>query len=158
MSISLLMLFAAGAAEAAPPSLAKRPVEDRSMAEPQRTVTPPAPADAALQTRIADLVSRARSAEQAFATLLPQAKKAASSAGSEGSETWVAAQLLLSALEDARAPATQALSELDSTIAERLNSGGDAGLIELQAADVQVAALTEAQQRELDSLRTRLTR
>lgn len=157
-SIFALTLFAAGVATAAPPSLAKRPVEDRSMAEPERAVTPPAPADAALQTQIANLVSRAQSAEQAFATLLPRAKQAAGSAGGEGSEGWVAAQLLLSALEDARAPATQALSELDSTIATRLNSGTDAGLLELQAADTQVAALTEAQQRELDSLRKRLTR
>jgi hypothetical protein len=142
----------------APPSLAKRPVEDRGMAEPMREVAPPAPADAALQTQIAGLVEKARGGQRAFADLLPRARAAAAGAGSEGSESWIAAQLLLSALEDARAASTQALSELDSTIALRLNGGSDAGLTELQAADIEAAALADAQQRELDSLRGRLSR
>lgn len=158
VTILALMLVPAAASAAAPPSLAKRPVEDRSMAEPVRQVTPPAPADAALQAQIAGLVEKAQGGQTAFADLLPQASRAVSAAGAQDSESWIAAQQLLSALEEARAPSTQALSELDSTIAMRLNGGTEAGLAELQAADTQVAALTERQQRELDSLRSRLSR
>lgn len=158
LMIFALLLLPAIPAIAAPPSLAKRPVEDRSMAEPVRQATPPAPADAALQAQIAGLVGKAQGGQTAFAALLPQASRAVSTAGAQDSESWIAAQQLLSALEDARAPSTQALSELDSTIAVRLNGGAEAGIAELQAADTQVAALIQGQQRELDSLRSRLSR
>ena len=157
LSIFALILLST-AAEAAPPSLAKRPVEDRSMAEPVREVTPPAPADAALAARIAELVGRAEGGQRAFAELLPRARTAASGAGGEGSESWIAAQQLLTALESARAPNTSALSDIDTLIMTRLNGGGEVGLAELQAADARLSALAEAQQQELDTLRGRISR
>lgn len=152
------MLLAAVAAQAAPPSLAKRPVEDKSMAEPQRTVAPPAPADAPLTAQIAELVDKAEDGQRAFAALLPRAQSAAAAAAGEGSESWIAAQQLLTALESARAPSTSALSEIDTLIATRLDDGSEDGLTELQAADTRLSALAEAQQKELDGLRGRISR
>jgi len=152
------LLLAACAGENVGPSLAKRPIENLDLAEPVRQVTPPAPADAALRTRIAGIVERAESGQRAFAALLPKAESAASAAGADGSESWVSAQQLLSALESERAPSTAALSELDALIAARLKEGNEAGLTELQAADGQVAALVDSQQSDLDRLRARIAR
>jgi hypothetical protein len=152
------LMLAACADASAGPSLAKRPIENLDLAEPVRQVAPPAPADAALRARIAGIVERADSGQRAFAALLPKAESAASAAGAEGSETWLTAQQLLSALESERAPSTAALSELDALIAARLKEGNEAGLTELQAADGQVAALVDAQQRDLDRVRSRIAR
>jgi hypothetical protein len=140
------------------PSLAKRPIEDRDLSEPVRQVAPPAPADAALQTQIAALEQRAQAGQSAFAALLPRAESAASAAGLDGSESWIAAQELLSALESERAPSTAALAELDALVAERVRSGSDAGLAELQAAHAQVTALVDSQQHDLDRIRARIAR
>lgn len=151
-------MLAATSAAAAPPSLAKRPVEDRTMAEPVRDVLAPAPADTALKARIDGLVAQGADGQRAFDAQLPQARVAAASAGNEGSEGWIAAQQSLSALEAARTSSTAALSEIDTLIATRLAAGSDDGLTELRAADDRLIALTVAQQKELDSLRSRLSR
>lgn len=152
------LLLAGCASEAIGPSLAKRPIEDRDMSEPVRQVSPPAPADAPLKAQIAGLVARAEAGQSAFAALLPKAESAASAAGPDGSESWIAAQQLVSALESARAPSPGALAELDALMATRLKDGNEAGLTELQAADQQVAALVEAQQHDIDRIRARIAR
>lgn len=150
------LLLAGCASEGVGPSLARRPIEDRDLSEPVRQVAPPAPADAALKAQIDGLVTRAQTGQRAFAALLPKVETAAASAGTEGSESWVAAQQLLSALESERAPSTSALSELDTLIAMRLKDGNDAGQTELQAADRQIEALVQAQQSDIDRLRARI--
>lgn len=150
-------LLPACAGEAVGPSLAKRPVENGTMADPVREVAAPAPAGANLRNQIAGLVTRAKAGDSAFAALLPKARSAAAGAGAEGSESWIAAQQLLSALEEARAPTTQSLSELDALVTARLNNGEE-GLVELQAADAEVAGLVESQQRTFDSLRGQISR
>jgi hypothetical protein len=152
------ILLTACAGEAIGPSLAKRPIESRSMTEPVREAAVPAAADAELRTQIARLTDSAQAGQRAFAALLPRARSAASAAGPEGSESWITAQQLFSALENERAPTTRALADLDALIANRLKEGTEAGIVELQAADAEAAALVEAQQRELDSLRVRLSR
>jgi hypothetical protein len=152
------LILAACTSEGVGPSLAKRPIETLDLSEPVRQVAPPAPADAALKTQIEALVARAQSGQAAFSALLPKAESAASTAGADGSESWVAAQQLLSALESERAPSTSALSELDSLITTRLKAGNETGQAELQAADAQIAALVEAQQRDLDRIRARIVR
>ncbi|MBA2919437.1 hypothetical protein GON01_10280 [Sphingomonas sp. MAH-20] len=155
----LVPLMLAGCASAGVgPSLAKRPIEDRDLSEPVRQVAPPAPADASLKAQIDGLVARARAGQSGFAALLPKAESAASGAGADGSESWVVAQELLSALESERAPSTTALAELDALIAERVKTGSEAGLTELQAADAEVGAIVEAQQRDLDRIRARIVR
>ncbi|MFD1612344.1 hypothetical protein ACFSCW_11070 [Sphingomonas tabacisoli] len=152
------VMLAGCTGQAIGPSLAKRPVEGQSFDEPARTAAAPVVADAGLLSRIADLVARAQAGQRAFADLLPRAREAASGAGAEGSEGWIAAQQLLSALESARAPSTQALGELDALLAERVNTGKEDGLNELQGADTQVSTLVDAQQSELASIRARISR
>jgi hypothetical protein len=155
--LASLMLSACSSAGIGP-SLAKRPIESRDLSEPVREAVPPAPADASLRAQIERLVQRAQAGQNAFAALQPKAESAATAAGADGSESWVAAQELLSALESERAPSTAALAELDALIAERVRAGSDAGLAELRAADAQVTQLVDAQQRDLDRIRARIVR
>ena len=154
----MLLLLSACAGEVVGPSLAKRPIESRSMAEPVREIARPAPADATLTGRIAGLVERARAGQRDFAALRTRAEAAAAAAGPQGSESWIAAQQLLSALEGARGPTTAALAELDRMILDGLAGGNEAGTVELQQANAEVAALVTAQQRDFDSLRNRIVR
>lgn len=152
------LMLAGCTGQAIGPSLAKRPVEGQSFDEPARTHAAPATADAGLRSRIANLVGRAQGGQRAFADLLPRAREAASGAGVEGSEGWIAAQQLLSALESARAPSTQALGELDALLAERVNTGKEDGLAELQAANSQVSSIVDTQNSELAAVRARINR
>jgi hypothetical protein len=152
------LMLAACADAGAGPSLAKRPIESLDLGEPVRQVAPPVPADATLRARIAGIMEAAQSGQRAFAALLPKADSAASAAGADGTESWVAAQQLLSALESERAPSTAALAELDALIATRLKDGNEAGLTELEAADSKIAALVDAQQADLDRIRARIVR
>lgn len=153
-----LLVLAACAGSTAGPSLSKRPIENMPLTEPQVEVSPPPVADPALRTRIESLVAQAREGQGAFAALLPRARQAAASAGAEASESWIAAQQLLSAAEAARAPSTRALGELDAIIAAQLQRGSDEGLAELQAAQAELAPLVQEQQRAIDDLRERIRR
>jgi hypothetical protein len=140
------------------PSLAKRPIESRSMAEPVSTPAQAQLADADLQSQIDGLIDRANVGQRAFAGLLPRARAAALAAGPEGSESWIVAQQLLTALEAARAASPDALARLDAMLATRALAGDEAGLSELQAAQQLVATTTDGQNRALEELRARISR
>lgn len=151
-----LLLLPACTASTGGPSLARRPVESGDMSEPVRPIATPAPASASLSKQVGDLVARAKQGEQEFAALLPRARSAAAASGKEGSETWLTAQQLLSALEGARAKSTAALSELDALATSALNSDAETGTTELAAANAEVAAIVNKQQAALDEVRTRI--
>jgi len=159
-ALLLAPVLLAGCAQSAGvgPSLARRPIESRDLREPVREAAAPTAADAQLGGEIEGLVNRARVGERDFAGLLPRAEAAAASAGAQGSESWLAAQQLLSALEAARGTTTSALGRLDALLAERVLARNEAGLADLQAAQQQVAALAEAQQRQFDRLQARISR
>lgn len=152
------LLLAACAGDSTGPSLAKRPIESRSLEEPVREPVVPAPADRALRVLVDEQLERARKSQRAFAELLPRAEAATGAAGAEGSESWIAAQQLLSALEGAREGTTGALGRLDALIAERVLAGEDAGLAELQAAQGEIAELSEQQRETFERLRERINR
>ncbi|HEV2567813.1 hypothetical protein [Sphingomonas sp.] len=157
--LALPLLLAAGCAQnAIAPSLARRPIESRDLNAPPAEAAAPAAADAALAREIATLVERAEAGQRAFAALLPRAQSAAANAGADGSESWVAAQQLLSALESSRAETGAALAGVDALLSARVQARSDAGLAELQAAAQRIGALAEAQQDVIDSLRARISR
>lgn len=153
-------LLLAGCANSADvgPSLARRPIESRNLSEPIREATPPVAAEAPLRSEIADLLIRARTGERDFNALLPRAEAAASASGSEGSESWITAQQLVSALEGAREATTGALGRLDALLAQQVLAQNEAGLAELQSAQQEVAALAETQQARIDSLQAQINR
>lgn len=140
------------------PSLARRPIESLDLSEPVREPAPEPAASGELARDLAALLQQARAGEREFGTLLPRATTAAASAGAEGTESWIAAQQLLSALEGARAGTRTALTRVDSLLAERVLAGDDAGLSELQAAQQEIGTLDARQQAEFEALRARVSR
>jgi len=101
------------------PSLAARPdelsgpcaVEQPEAPAPIPVVTPDDPALAAELDRLRQQV---RQGHDAFESQLEQARAAVQRAGPPGSESWIDAQVAVSAVEAARAPTVSAVADLDS--------------------------------------------
>lgn len=105
------------------PSLAYREVERSAMpaaAEPQPAPVPLPPPTADLSTRIDGLLAVARDADKQFAGKRPAAERAVSAAAgaSRTSDSWVSAQVAVSALQASRDTAVAALADLDSLYAD----------------------------------------
>ena len=157
--VPLALLLATACAQAGnAPSLARRPIESRDLSAPPPEPAPAAAADPTLKRELTTLLERAEAGQRAFATLVPRARAAASAAGAEASESWIAAQQRLTELESARADTSAALARVDALLSERVLARSDAGLVELQAASQQIGALAEAQQSALDAIKGRISR
>ena len=116
---------------------------------------------AALPDRVAALERRADQGAAAFAALLPQANAAAARAGANGSESWIEAQQLISALVGARGPVTLALGDLDELAAETVAARGDLSVADralVSAAAARVAAIDAEQAATVDRVRARTAR
>lgn len=115
---SMLVLVTAGCGGSSEPypSLAPRPIEQISMAEPNRPEAPAAVADPAAVQRYAPLIARARGADGDFRRVLEEERPALARGrgAGEGSEAWLAAQVSLSRIETARGPVAKALADLDA--------------------------------------------
>ncbi len=98
------------------PSLAPRPVEKMSLAEPTRPAPPPAVESATAAARYAPVIAQAREDDVAFRHALDEERAALTRGRSAatGSEAWTAAQQALSRVETMRGPVVRALSELDA--------------------------------------------
>lgn len=154
MRVLLLLLpLAACAAPAGDfPSLAPRPIEQRSDAEPEAVVVTAAP-DPALDARIADLTGQVASSTAAFradadriAARLPAAR-----AGGVGSDAWVDAQTAISLLLPAREAISAAQAELEQSAIDRAATG-QPPYPALEAARQQVNAAAEAQRARYEEL------
>ncbi len=139
------------------PSLAPRPEEGIvSTAEPMR----PEPAvadDAQLRARIGALVAQALEGLSAFDAAYPAAERAANAAGTDGSDSWVAAQQALSRLEAARSKTSTARAELDRIALERAGlptSAADREILERAIREAERIAMN--QQVRLDGLKARV--
>lgn len=134
-----LLALAACGAPAGYPSLAPRPIERLSTAEPAPAPAVPAPA-VPLPPALAQAVEQALRGHAAFeAARAAQAPRIARGRGAAvGSEPWIAAQQALSVLEAARGPVTTALAALD---AARTAGGGAA--VEAACAEVEALAAAE---------------
>lgn len=153
---ALTSLCACGVSESSPPSLAHREIEG-IMNQPMRAIAPVESAsDSALAARIAELVDQAEAGQADFAAALPRAQSAVGSAGGIESESWIAAQLSLSALDSARSDTTAALAELDTILAQQTSSGQPAETERLIAARERVAALYGSQAQSYATLLSRL--
>lgn len=137
------------------PSLQPRAGED---VDPRVPVVRPMndrPVTPSLASRLADLVSQARSSDAAFGPLADEAERLAAAAGAPQSESWVAAQQALSAAVEARGPTARAVGDIDALGANLLqtqqglapadlaaiqNAGAEAGEIDQRQAD-RIAAI-----------------
>lgn len=142
--LPLMLLPAACAPTTAnEPSLAPRAAERIDPRLPVEGPALPAAADPALAGQLAGLVADARQGDAAFQAELPGTRAAVSAAGPNGSESWIAAQQALSALESLSAPAAKAAGDIDELASERAASLGPTDLAALQAAASEIHAIAE---------------
>jgi hypothetical protein len=116
-ALPLLLLGLAGCGgPSGYPSLAPRPIEQLSLAEPDRPTPPPAVASPEAVAQLAPTVEQARKGDAAFRQTLEEERPtlARGRSAAAGSEAWTAAQVSLSRIETARAPIAQALATLDA--------------------------------------------
>lgn len=168
---AFLALFAIGTVDAQAqtrgtyPSLAKRPAETRDRLN--ETVTPapvqPAAPDPALVTQVSQLQTQATAGDTAFKSEVDKnrASIAAASGTAPMSESWVAAQMAISAADSARYESVAALAGLDTLSVERQDTTDGAraaaDLATIDPVRTSVLALVDQQNDTLDALRKTLT-
>ena len=166
---AFLALFALGSVDAHAeqrtfPSLARRPAELRGpQSEPTPAAVQPAAPDAALVQTVGDLQTRATTADAAFQTEIGKSRTSVSAANGAQpmSETWVVAQMSITAADSARYESVAALASLDTLNVERQNDVDGArvaaDLATINPVRTRVLAMVDAQNDTLDSLRKTLT-
>jgi hypothetical protein len=156
----VLSLAAAGCvAPANPPSLMPRAIESRRDVSP---TPPPAvaarPASASLMAKLAALLADAQAGERDFAKASATGGAAlkAGRAAAPGSEAWIAAQQVQSALQVARQRSAAALAEVDTLAVTQgeLESRDPAagGFVQIQAAQAEIEAIVARQTAMLERL------
>jgi hypothetical protein len=123
-----------------------RPMNDRP-------VTP------ALARRLASLVAQARSGDATFQPAADEAQRLANAAGARESESWIAAQVALTAAIAARGPTGTALGDLDTLGASTLQAQGGLApndLAAIKSAGAEVAAIDERQAARIKAIQDRL--
>lgn len=149
------------------PSLAKRPIESARVGgevpndvQEQGTETPATPADPALAQQLAALSEQAEKGKAAFDARYNETatKVRAASEAAVSSEDWVAAQVDLSALEQARYDSVYALASLDTLYAERTKALAEGrvqgGVTEILATRKATLATVDAQNDKVDELKS----
>jgi len=154
LALTTFALAACAAPEGDPPSLGPRVIES-VIDRPVRAIAPVAVAsDAALAARIAELVSEAERGESAFRDELASARRTVSRAAGSApeSESWIEAQMAVSALDRTRTPTASALGALDGILSDQTLTGEPAETTRLLAARERVAALYARQAESFDAL------
>lgn len=161
-SLALLLSGCASAVTGTYPSLALRSGERPEVA-PAPPTAPQAPVeDPALDAEIARLSSQADTGASAFDRDYPDAERTVRAAQSSAvsSEPWVAAQVAISGLENARNDSVSALAALDTLYADRVSAVADgraqggADAIDQRRRDV--LSTVDSQNDRLDALKALL--
>ena len=148
---ALLLSLSACGKPGSYPSLNPRPIETKAtglLTEPEAQATPLAPATASIREKIDAALSAAQAGDAEFARAVGSARSAVGAAGTSGSESWIAAQMTISALERTRAPVKGALSDLDAALRSTLAGPPSEDLGAVQAAIRTVEAI-DARQNEV---------
>ena len=138
------------------PSLAPRPIEQLSLAEPSRPAPPAAVADPAAVERYAPLIKQARKADTDFRRVLEEERPALAKGrgAAEGSDAWLAAQVSLSRIETARGPVAKTLADLDAA-RSGLDPQTDTGaMVAIEQAFDQVQQISDAEDAALTETTT----
>jgi hypothetical protein len=99
-------------------------------------------------------VSEAHAGEAAFEPVAEQAERLASAAGAPQSESWIAAQVALSAAIAARKPTATALGDIDALGATALKTQGGIAPSDLSAIQRAAAEVASIDQRQADRIST----
>ena len=143
------------------PRLAPRAAEAIDPRVPIPGDTPSGKADAALLSRLNELVSQVRAGTPAFDARLDQASRLAAGAGPEASDGWVAAQSALSRLVEQYGVTTRAAADVDALAAERLETQkwiAPADQAAIAAAQADIASISDRQAEAIDRLKAQLAR
>ena len=145
------------------PSLAKRPVEAQGTGEAETSASAAASQaqgdDGALDQQLAGLTEKARTGGAAFDRLYDEVAGPIriSVAAAVSSEQWVAAQVSLGRLEQARYDSVYALASLDTLYAERMKDVAEGkaagGVDRIASARADVLRIVDAQNDRVDALR-----
>ncbi|MFL6784631.1 MAG: hypothetical protein ACJ8EH_05525 [Sphingomicrobium sp.] len=141
------------------PSLQPRAAE---AIDPRVPVTKPMnsrPEAPALASRLAALVAEARSGQAGFDTAVSEAERLANSAGSPQSESWIAAQVALTAAIAERRVTTRAIGDIDGLGASALQTQGGIApndLAAIKRAGAEVGAIDERQAKRIRAIQRRL--
>ena len=138
------------------PSLAPRPIELRSDAEPA-AVPIVAAADPALDGKLAEATGELDAAAKAFEASARriEATLGAARAGGVGSDAWINAQTALSDVDTARTRSTTTLTDLERLAIDRA-AAGQPPYPALEAAQVRASEQASAQAGRYDLLRNSL--
>jgi hypothetical protein len=160
--LSALFLTLAGCAGAGNyPTLNPRPIETKAeglLAEPATPVAPLAPASQDTQSKIDAALRRAREGVSAFDAALPSTRTTAGAAGASGSESWINAQMAVSALEQHRGPVKSALADLGDLLRKILSGPPSEDLALVQEAIRAVEALDTQQNNAMTGLLRSISR
>jgi hypothetical protein len=150
----LLALAGCTGRSAGYPSLAPRPIETLSLAEPARPAPAPAVADRTALARYAPVIEQARADDATFRQTLQQERDTLERGrkAPRGSDAWTAAQTSLSRLETARAPVARALSDLDAARNSEPTQENTGEAIAANQAFEQVRELDEAETAALTTI------
>ena len=144
-----------------PPSLAPRAGEKIDPRVPVERALIERPMSSGVRERLATLLAQARSGDAAYRAALGPAQRAVAAAGPARSESWISAQVAMSALEAARSPTPAALSAIDAIAGEAVAAKGAIGASDLaavQAAGAQAGAIDAEQRATIASLNARIAR
>jgi hypothetical protein len=164
LSLTLLVGAAASAAGCAagggpPPSLLPRAAEAIDPRLPVERPLNDRPVSAALAARLAELVAQAHAGDAAFGPAAAAAARLAGAAGAPQSESWIAAQVALSAAIAARDPTAQAIGDIDALGSARLQTQGGlspADLAAIKAAGDEAGAIDQRQADAIQAIKARL--
>lgn len=162
LPLTLFVIVSACAPKGEFPSLAHRPIEAKAadlLAGPQRPAEQTPASDPARVAAIAAVRQAALDAVPRFEAALARAQKLAAAAGPAQSESWIAAEIELSATERTREPVKAALADLDTTLRLlMLDSPTSPDLGAVQQAIRDIEAIDARQEAAIQSVAGLLTR
>lgn len=163
--VPLLAVLMAGACSAPgigpEPSLGPRASEAIDPRVPIPDKVPAGPVDAALASKLDELVGMARAGQPLFGVRLANAERQAAAAGPVASESWVVAQQALSQLVEQFGVTTNAAADIDALASSRLERQRWIRPADQQAiadASAEVAAIVEPQAAAIERLHVQLDR
>jgi hypothetical protein len=154
-------LLSACAGKGAFPSLNPRPIEAQAagfLQEPDQQVALPLPSDPKISARIESIARPALDSEAVFDAAAVEAERIVSRAGPSGSDSWVLAQMRVSALERSRYAVKSGLAELDSVRRELMAAPKSEDLNTLEDRIRQIEALDARQDATMQRLQATLSR
>ena len=147
------------ASGSAPPSLLPRAAEAIDPRLPVERPLNDRPVNAALAAKLAELIRQARAGDAAFGPAAAEAERLAGAAGAAQSESWIAAQVALSAAIAARDPTARAIGDIDAIGSDKLQAQGGlspADLAAIKAAGDEAGTIDQRQADAVKAIKARL--